>query len=169
MRRAYIDLQFAPHWELIDPAREFLLRFFSIVLKDDRIGGEVCLAAHELMENAIKYSPNDEAKVEIEVNSDGAIHISVENQAQPEQIARLDAEIGAACAAVDPLAYYRLKMEESVERTDGKSCLGLARIRCEANMMLSYRVEGDRVRVTATRGLDDVEMAACVDKPAEGS
>jgi hypothetical protein len=153
MRRAYVDLQFAPHWELIDPAREFLLQFFSVALKDPRIGSEVCVAAHELMENAIKYSPNDEAKVRIEVSTDGDIVIAVENVVAPEQVPNLLAEVRAIADAPDPLAYYRQRMADAAARTDGRSCLGLARIRCEANMALDCQVHGDRVRVIARRAL----------------
>ncbi len=153
MKRGYVDLHFAPHWELIDPAREFLLRFFTIVLEDERAGGEVCLAAHELMENAIKYSPNDEATVRVEVGGESGVRISVENQAAPEQAAELQAAVRAIAEAPDPLAHYRGLMEVASTRTDGKSGLGLARIRCEANMRLACEVRGDRVCVVATRDL----------------
>jgi hypothetical protein len=152
MRRAYIDLQFAPHWELIDPAREFLLSFFSVALDDTTLGEQVCLAAHELMENAIKYSPNDEAKIRVEVDGNGPITIAVENQALAEHIPQLLAEVRAIREADDPLAFYRRKMEESSSRSDGKSCLGLARIRCEAGMLLECRVdESGLVRMIAVR------------------
>lgn len=157
MSRAYIDLQFAPHWELIDPAREFLLHFFSVALDDERIGSEVCLAAHELMENAIKYSPNDEAKIRIEVDSDGIIQIAVENDASREQIQLLLAEVSAVAAASDPLAFYRQKMLESSSRPTGRSGLGLARIRCEANMSLACEIDDTRVRMIATRRLAAVD------------
>jgi hypothetical protein len=149
--RAYVDLRFAPHWDLIDPAREFLRRFFSVTLHDDEAGDQLCLAAHELMENAIKYSPNDEANVRVEVDGDGTIRITVENQVTSEQLARLRDEVRELNAAPDPLAHYRLRMEEASERSDGKSGLGLARIRCEAGMTIACKATADRVRVTATR------------------
>ena len=43
MPRAYVDLHFAPNWELIDPAREFLQKFFSITLRNEEIAGQVGL------------------------------------------------------------------------------------------------------------------------------
>ena len=151
MPRAYVDFHFAPNWELIDPAREFLQKFFAISLKDEQVAGQVGLAAHELMENAIKYSPNDEARVRVEIKSGDSIRIAVENDALEGHLAVLVAEVEALRAAPDPLAYYQQKMLQSFERTDGKSCLGLARIRCEAEMSLEVEVDASKVRMIATR------------------
>ena len=45
------------------------------------------------------------------------------------------------------------KMELAATRTDGKSCLGLARIRCEAQMTIDCRIEAGRIRLLARRAL----------------
>ncbi len=151
MRRAYIDLQFAPNWELIDPAREFLLRFLAQALGDPVAASQVSMAAHELLENAIKYSPNDEANVRIEVDSDGPVRLIVENEGLPTHIPVLMEELRMISEANDPAALYRQKMELAVTRSDGKCCLGLARIRCEAEMSLRGSVAGTRVMMIAER------------------
>jgi hypothetical protein len=153
--RAYVDLKFVAHWELINTAREFLLAFFQIALCDAAVAGAVSLAAHELMENAIKYSPDVEAHIEGEIDDDGRIRISIENRATAEAARQLVAEVEATNAAPDPLAWYRRKMEESLTRGDGKSGLGLARIRCEARMSIECAVTDEHVvRVTAVRTPD---------------
>ena len=169
MTRAYVDLCFAPHWELIDPAREFLQRFFSVTLASAKIAGQVGLAAHELMENAIKYSPNDEASVRVEIRGGGLVTIAVENDAIEANIATLRAEVDAVSSALDPQAFYREKMQFSIERTDGKSCLGLSRIRCEAEMDLRCEVEQSKVRMIASRQLPPEVAARLAAERADAS
>ena len=170
MSRAYVDFHFAPNWELIDPAREFLQKFFTITLANDEFAGLVGLAAHELMENAIKYSPNDEARVRVEIDSGQSVLIAVENDSLPEHVESLLAEVNALQSAADPAAYYQQKMLESYERTDGKSCLGLSRIRVEAGMQLKCEIIGARVRMTATRELPvEAPIVTNTDKPATAS
>jgi hypothetical protein len=150
--KSYIDLQFAPNWDLIDPAREFLQAFFAHALKDELVASQVSMAAHELMENAVKYSPTDDAKIRVEVgDDDGPIRICVENPADPANVAVLLDEVRQAGEATDTLAFYRRKMEEAYQRSDGKSCLGLARIRCEGQMDLDCHITGNVVRMIAIR------------------
>lgn len=159
MRRAYIDLRFAPHWELISPAREFLLSFFTHTLSNPVVASQISMAAHELMENAIKYSPTDEAKIRVEVDSAGPVQLTVENEALEEHIPIVMAEVKAASEAEDAFAYYRSKMEQALSRVDGKSCLGLARIRCEGQMTLRCEVVGRTVRMIAVRDLDSEDLS----------
>jgi hypothetical protein len=159
VRRAYINLQFAPHWELIDPAREFLLSFFTHTLARPMVASQISMAAHELMENAVKYSPTDEARIRIEVDSTGPVQLIVENEALEEHIPILLAEVQAATEAKDPFVFYRQKMELALTRSDGKSCLGLARIRCEGQMSLRCEIEGNIVRMIAVRTLDPDQLS----------
>lgn len=151
MSRAFVDLRFAPHWAVIDPAREFLQAFFACSLTDERLVAAVGVAAHELMENAIRYSPNDQAHIRVEIDTDGPIRITVENDARPEHIPRLVAEVGAIATASDPAAYYHHKLDEATRLDDGASHLGLARVHHEAAMHIECTVEGQRVRVVAER------------------
>ena len=151
MSRAYIDLRFAPNWDLIDSAREFVLGFFSVALSDRALAEHLCLAVHELVENAIKYYRSDEARIRVEVDGDGPIRIAVENHAVSEEISVLLEEVKAISTAADPLAFYRGRIEETLSRGDGRSRIGLARIRCEAQMKLECHVSGGVVRMVALR------------------
>ena len=53
------------------------------------------------------------------------------------------------------MAYYRGKIELAITRTDGRDCLGLARIRFESQMQIKWAVAGRRVRISALRRLDE--------------
>jgi hypothetical protein len=161
MSRGTIELRFAPRWELVRPARELLLHFFSLAVGDAEIAGQAALAANELMENAVKYSAGGDALhaldtldtlIKAVVEEDGAIVITIENTARREELASLAAELAAAARAPDPLDHYRRKMEEASTRDDGRSRLGFARIRWEARMELELEAHDDFVRVVARRG-----------------
>src|ERR1700738_2698386 len=120
MRRAFVDLQLAPHWELMDPTRESLLSFLALTLHDDDAAARLSMAAHELMENAVKYSPDDEIFIRLDVHQDGPFGIAVENRALADHIPVVVAAIKEIKEATDLSAYYRIKIEESCTRTDGK-------------------------------------------------
>ncbi len=155
--RDYVKLQMAPSWELVNTTREYLLNVLTHTLGDAMLGSQIALAAHELIENAIKYSaPNGTRKIRIQVEERvGAIVVTVENDARREDIQSLVAEITAATEATDPMAYYRDKIELAVTRSDGRACLGLARIRFESQMSIKWTLSGSRVRVSAIRKLDE--------------
>ena len=51
--------------------------------------------------------------------------------------------------AEDPEALYNQLVRRAAKRRDGGSGLGLGRIRAEADLALSYAIEGDTVVVTA--------------------
>jgi hypothetical protein len=57
----------------------------------------------------------------------------------------LDEVVGAE----DPLTMYNRLVRRAAKRTDGGSGLGLGRIRAEADLALSYAIDGDTVAVTA--------------------
>lgn len=153
MRASFVELRFQSQWELVSAARELLLRFFELATGDAALAEKAALAAHELMENAVKYSLDDRVLARMEVEAGGTLRITVESRARPQHLPLLLREIEAVANAPDPLAYYREQMEQAARRTDGKSGLGIARIRCEGGMSLSCSVEGDTVRVIAERAI----------------
>ena len=154
--RDYLKVQLRPAWEMVNATREYLLAMLTHTLSDAALAGQVALAAHELIENAIKYSHPNAPKIRIEVvERSGAIAVTIENEARREDIAALLTEITAVCESKDPLAYYRNKIDQAIERTDGRSCLGLARIRFESQMQIKWSISGRRVRITAVRRFDE--------------
>ena len=145
---ARLDVRFDSCWEVIDETRGFLVRALAHAIPDPVRLEQIGIAAHELMENAFRYSTRPEVSIRIE--SDGAtITVTVDNVATSAQVEALRQQIDALRATPDALAYYQQKMLESVERDEG-SGLGLARIQWEAEMSLDFEIEGERVRVVAT-------------------
>jgi hypothetical protein len=153
--RDYLKLQLTPAWELVNATREYILAMLSHTLGDVPMASQISLAAHELVENAMKYSaPGQKIRLHIEERA-GAVVVTVENEARKEDIASLITEISGVCDAKDPMAYYRSKIELAITRTDGRACLGLARIRFESQMQIKWSVAGRRVRISAVRRLDE--------------
>ncbi|HWE26971.1 MAG TPA: hypothetical protein VHB97_03170 [Polyangia bacterium] len=153
--RDYLKLQLTPAWELVNSTREYVLAMLTHTIGDAAMASQVALAAHELVENAMKYSaPGQKIRMHLEERS-GALLVTVENEARKEDIANLISEITAVCETKDPMGYYRSKIELAITRTDGRACLGLARIRFESQMQIKWTVAGRRVRISAIRRLDE--------------
>jgi hypothetical protein len=156
MMRDYIKLQLSPAWEHVNATREYLVSVLSHTLGDSAVASQIALAAHELIENAIKYSASDKSKIRIHVEErSGSMLVTVENDARRQDISSLVSEISAVADAKDPMEYYRTKIELAVKRTDGRACLGLARIRFESQMQIRWTISGTRVRITAVRRLEE--------------
>jgi hypothetical protein len=151
---ARLEVRFAACWEVIEDTRNYLVRALAHAVRSPARLQQIGIAAHELMENAFRYSPATDVTLHILIE-EGTIRITAENDATPERIAELCDEIEALCAAQDALAHYQRKMEEAVStpRAEG-SGLGLARVRWEAKMSVDFRVDGSRVAVSA-RGIVD--------------
>ena len=143
----YIELKFGPRWKYIAVVRAFIQNFLAISFADDARADKIAMAASELLENAVKYAIGEETRVRVGLSAQsGDIDISVSNKASPEAIAGLrtlwDSVIGG-----DPLEAYMRMMREAATRSDGKSQLGLVRIRYETGGTMTLRVDGDLVTI----------------------
>jgi hypothetical protein len=112
----------------------------------------VALATHELLENAVAYAVDGETGVRIEVVEDLLV-IKTWNRATPDRVETLRAAIDQMNQEKDADKYYQTMLEKTAYRTDG-SGLGLARIRAEADMRISYAIESDKVCIEATTSLN---------------
>jgi two-component sensor histidine kinase len=111
------------------------------------------LAAHELLENAAKYSTDGVGQLQVELCEEpageyGVLRIRSSNRARPDRLRDLRAFFDESAGCPDALALYDRVIARSTSRTFG-SGLGLARIRAEAEMNLSYSLRGDEVTITA--------------------
>jgi hypothetical protein len=105
------------------------------------------MAASELLENAVKYACGEETRIKVGLSSkNGDVDISVSNKASPQAIAGLQATWSTVMTG-DPQAAYINMMREAATRTDGKSQLGLVRIRYETGGDMRLNVEGDLVTI----------------------
>ncbi len=147
MEPPYFQVSFRPNFRLVSTVRKFTEEFYQRMLDDHDASERVALATHELLENAIAYASDDETGVRVEL-SDDVLVVKTWNRTSPERLAILRGMIDEMNRAEDPNAYYQALMNKTAYRQDG-SGLGLARVRVEADMAISYEVTTDMVCVAA--------------------
>jgi len=107
------------------------------------------MAAHELVENVLKYGSTPEVGLEFELerrNDRQIVRLRTRNTAAPEQLDELTRRVTELRAAPDPVAYYD-RLIRSTAPVLGVSGLGLARIRAEAGLDVDCSVEGREVSI----------------------
>jgi len=107
------------------------------------------MAAHELVENVLKYGTTPEVGLEFELERgdvESYVRLRTRNTAAPEQLEEVTRLVTELRAAVDPIAYYD-KLIRSTAPVIGMSGLGLARIRAEAGLDVNCSVEGREVSI----------------------
>jgi anti-sigma regulatory factor (Ser/Thr protein kinase) len=152
------DLQLELHLDsnprLVSVVRRFIEEALEKVIDDDQdLVGRLSMAAHELVENGVKYATCDPTIMRITLEqrpSAVRARIAITNQAGAENVARLRAfitDIGKGTSLDMPELYesYLRRREPS-----GESGLGLVRIRAEADMFLDLEVTGNMVTIIAT-------------------
>jgi anti-sigma regulatory factor (Ser/Thr protein kinase) len=145
--RPYFHLVFRPNIKLVSTVRRFTGEFYRRVLVDQELASRLALATHEMLENAVAYADDEETAIRIEVDGD-MLSVRTWNRATPERLASMKASIDRVMAASDPDLYYQEMMSVAARRNDG-SGLGLARVRHEAEMNLSYEIDNDRACIRA--------------------
>jgi hypothetical protein len=148
---AAIRLDFLPEGRLISRTSKYVCDFYRSVLADPDASDRVMLAAHELLENAGKYSSDGLGHLEIELTERGGrplLRISTSNRAPPDRLGALREFFEESCGCADAITLYDRMIVRSATRSEG-SGLGLARVRAEGEMDLSYSVDGDQVTITA--------------------
>jgi hypothetical protein len=112
----------------------------------------IAMAAHEMVENLVKYSSDGKSSFEVEIcDSDGRRYVRLRsrNSAAPEDLQGATRLIERIQSAADPVAIYDQLIAESPGRAG--SGLGLARIRAEAEMDIACSAEGSQFTVVAER------------------
>jgi hypothetical protein len=155
-KNASVEIRFAPNADLISAVRRFVSTFYEDVLGDAALASRMALAAHELLENAVKYSIDGETRTLLEVIFEPAPLVSVctWNRARVENIHNLEEIFRAMALEPDAGTYYQNAMRRTAMRTEG-SGLGLARIQAEAEMALSCSIDAGLVAIHAELRLGD--------------
>lgn len=117
------------------------------------------LAAHELVENVLRYGSSPQVGLEFAVEQKGnssVIRLSTTNTAEPEQLEVVARCVGALRDANDPIAYYD-QLIRSTAPLLGQSGLGLARIRAEAGLEVDCHVSGPEVCIVVETTLGSTQ------------
>jgi len=139
----YMELSFGPRWKYISPARIFIQNFVAIAIEDQSKADGIAMAASELLENAVKYASGDGTSIVLQAFPEtGSITVSVTNRGNADSAKGLQ-DIFRRIMSGDPLEAYIQQMREAATRSDGKSQLGLARIRYETSGNLKLEVTND--------------------------
>ncbi len=147
VKNGFIEMVFGPRWTYIATVRSFLQSFLSITLADNKWADVISMSASELLENAVKYASEEGTKIQIEHRKEeNKLYLQVENFSVPEHIEMLKKEIEVINEG-DTQEMYLKKMQEAAFRTDGKSQLGLARIRYESNAPIQLKTENNLVKL----------------------
>ena len=155
-KETYMEIQFAPSWELISDVRRFVSVFYNRTLGEPDAAGRIALAAHELLENAAKYSSDGEARLRMEASRGGppyTMRIAISNRASPDEIDRLKQVFGKMSEDKDPFTYYQRLIRSSRGRKE-RAGLGLARIQAEAEILLDLSIDGDMVIIQGSTQVD---------------
>jgi hypothetical protein len=151
----YLDITFGPKWDYIPLTKNFIENFLLVNVVDRKSISKIAMSASELLENAVKFSNSDGIRMMIrKMGKKKLIELKVYNYIQQKDVDALLARIDDMNKS-DPLQYYITKMKESVARKDGKSGLGLARIRYEgeADIICRYLKENKAVEFTVRFGV----------------
>ena len=141
------SVTFSPRWWAFIGSTRIFVNSFCGQFFDEEFSSRVAMAAHELLENAAKYSRSPESPITCSfVAEQSVVCLTVVNLATPEQLAVRKAQFESVMAG-DPLETYVAKMQQSF--LSDQSQLGLARVRCLGGARLSLSVSDGAVKVEA--------------------
>jgi len=149
---ALFELRFAPSVALVSTVRKFVSEFYVELMGDADVSHRLAMATHEMLENAVSYSSDRRSELVVSLHRTGGqftVSIRTKNRASGERLTKVRHHLDEVVNAEDPLALYNQLVRRAAKRTDGGSGLGLGRIRAEADLELSYSIEGDTLVLTA--------------------
>jgi hypothetical protein len=82
------------------------------------------------------------------------VAVQTKNRASLERLDAVRPLLDEVLGAKDPAQLYNELMRRAAKRRDGGSGLGLGRIRAEADLALSYEIDGEMLVITAQGRFD---------------
>ena len=84
-RPAFIELKIQPSVELVSIVRRFVTAFYDEIIHNADATSRVALATHELLENAVKYSTDNETTLSIAITRQGNQNLVTVRIREPRQ------------------------------------------------------------------------------------
>ena len=133
----------------VPTVRKLVERLQVSVVADDGDRSRIAVAAHELLENAVKFSTDGSAWMRVEI-AEGTLTITTRNRASRADLADLSQIASELGAAPDSMSFYLGLMQKAPLEAGG---LGLGRVAAEGDMRIALELDGDVVVVHATASL----------------
>ncbi len=144
----YLTLRMKPPWVFIDEIRRFVESFCACAYTGHNREAQLALAVHELMQNAVPHSHDEEVELTLEVEpSSDRVAVAVTNAATDQEYLALAERLERMYREPDALRHYLKTMSESP--TAQRGGLGLARVRFESQLDLSVSRASGKVTVHA--------------------
>ncbi|HVH48175.1 MAG TPA: ATP-binding protein [Labilithrix sp.] len=147
----HLELRLSPDPTLVATVRRFVGDLCARVLGDADVTSRVIVAAHELLDNAARYSARDGCLLRVElqrIGNEAAVVIVTENKVSEERRREIAGLIRDMDASSDRAAFYQGLLRRAAKRSEG-SGLGLGRVHAESELTLSSSLQGDIVRIRA--------------------
>ncbi|ACG72202.1 putative anti-sigma regulatory factor (serine/threonine protein kinase) [Anaeromyxobacter sp. K] len=145
----YLTLRMKPPWVFIDEIRRFVESFCACAGTTDNREAQLALAVHELMQNAVPNSHDDDVELTLEVEPEAdRVAVAVTNRCTEAEYHALEERVARMNGEPDALRHYLQAMHDTP--TAQRGGLGLARVRFEAQLELSVSRAGGRMTVHAS-------------------
>jgi anti-sigma regulatory factor (Ser/Thr protein kinase) len=146
----FVEMRFNANPRLVSPMRRFVEEALEKVVNDLSLVSRVATAAHELLENASKYSRDSKATLCLSMTAgpERRLCLRLENTTGPEHADRLKQSVSEIDNCGDLMTYYLALMRRNA-RLAARGGLGLARIRVECEMQLALTIDQGRATITA--------------------
>ena len=125
---SFVEITFSPAFKFVDHLRQFLYIFCSIEVNPD-VAHRISFTAHELVENAIKYSCKENTRISLNISADSTkVGLEVSNYALSDRTKVLQEQLNMLIGKsnAELMEIYLEKIASS--SVGGTSQLGLTRI-----------------------------------------
>lgn len=142
-----VETSFLPSWGFVRPLRTFVKELLETICVDDAHVADAVTTLHELVENAVKYGRGT-VHLDVRLDTKGFVSsIAVGSRTTPERRRVVIERLNELSNAQNPTTYYLARMADSAMAGGGG--LGLARVRAECAMHLSWRESADALVIVA--------------------
>jgi hypothetical protein len=145
-----MNLDFKDRGRLLPSVRTLVVELCSECLDSNERTQQLVLAVQELVENLVKYSDGGRSALDFELlllEGQPYARIRTSNCASAAHLGDARAMLDRIIAAPEPVALMDALVASSGDREGSR--LGLARLRAEVGLELTYGVEADRLSIEA--------------------